>query len=592
MVDVALVEKAARKHALQNALQHGQPNPGAVAGRVLGESPELRAHSKDVMAIIQRVVVEVAAMSPEAQKAGLDALGGATVTKKVVRAHPFKPLPKFDETPRIVMRFAPNPNGPATLGHSRGMVTHSEYKRLALDSGKPAIIILRFDDTDPQVKPPWPEAYRWIQEDFAWIGEVPDRVLNASDRIPEYYKACEELIRRGAAYACFCTQEDAKATREAGKPCPHRDAIAPAEHLAVFHKMVKGDYNEGDVTVRIKTEVDHKDPALRDWVAFRMAKTPHPMVGDRYKTWPMLDFESAVEDHLQGVTHIIRGKDLMDSTSRQKFLYAHMGWTYPEALYWGRVRLDEIGKFSSSGMKRDIAAGKFTGWDDPRLPTLRAYRRRGFSPQAIRNFWIHMGLSEKDVAASLLNFYSESAKLLEPTADRYFFVHDPVPVEVSVPGGVTELKGQSHVHPDHPERGVRRHVLPVTNGKAHVLIARDDAAKLAAGAFVRMKDLGNLRIEAAGDKVQAIWAGDNLDEARKAKASVFHWVPDGPNATVPLRMLRPEPGEDPKGIVHVGLAESAVRNLKPDAVVQFERYGYARIERVDEAGIQAVFAHR
>ena len=108
---------------------------------------------------------------------------------------------------------------------------------------------------------------------------------------------------------------------------------------------------------------------------------------------PLLDFQSAVEDHLQGVTHIIRGKDLMDSTRKQVLLYEHFGWKYPETIYWGRVKVHEYGGFSTSGMRTAIEDGEFMGWDDVRLPTLAAMRRRGIRPEALRSFWIELGLT-------------------------------------------------------------------------------------------------------------------------------------------------------------------------------------------------------
>ena len=155
--------------------------------------------------------------------------------------------------------------------------------------------------------------------------------------------------------------------------------------------MNDGKINQGDAVVRVKTDLDLPNPALRDWPALRIQHAPHPMVGKLYKVWPLLDFQSAVEDHLQGVTHIVRGKDLMDSTRKQTLLYEHFGWKYPETLYWGRVKVHEFGGFSTSGMREDINQGKFDGWDDSRLPTISALRRRGFQSQAIREFWLDLG---------------------------------------------------------------------------------------------------------------------------------------------------------------------------------------------------------
>lgn len=598
-MDEEAVTGKIRKLALENAVGHaGQAAPGSVMGGIMAGNPDLRAHAKTLKPLVERVVAEINALDPARQQEELDQLGGAR-KKEVKQRHPFKTLPRFDEHDRIVLRFAPNPNGPATLGHSRGMVTLAEYKHLAKQAGKQAELVLRFDDTDPQVKPPHPPAYTWIKEDYAWLYKdapelVPDREVRASDRLPEYYTIAETLMEKGAAYICACSKEEGQLFRKEGRACPHRERPAGMQKQE-WQKMLAGETGEGGMTLRIKTEVDHRDPALRDWVAMRVVKTPHPMVGDRYKVWPMLDFESAVEDHLQGVTHIIRGKDLMDSTRRQEFLYKHMGWTYPQTLYWGRVRIDGVGSFSSSGMKKAIEEGKFSGWDDPRLPTLRAMRRRGIRPEAIRRFWVGMGLSEKDVAASMMNLYAENEKIVEQDAPRLFFVPDPVGLSFPVPTehapeGV--LVGENPVHPDHPERGVRKHELTIHGGKAEVLVAKADLDKAREQGHLRLKGLLNLRFEDKSATADAAFSGFSTAEYKETGGAIVQWLPAAQDASVPLVVLRPEESQQPEGVRHEGRAERSVLKAQPGDLVRFERYGFACLERLSDDGVQAVFAHK
>lgn len=597
-MDEKELTRAARKLALENAVGHdGKAAPGSVIGGLMAGNPELRQQAKTVQPVVQRVIAEVNALDPEAQKTELDALGGAR-KREVKQRHPFKTLPRFEEHDEIVLRFAPNPNGPATLGHSRGMVTLAEYKKLAKQAGKKARTVLRFDDTDPQVKPPHPPAYQWIVEDYAWLYEdepdlVPDSEVRASDRLPEYHKVAEELVKKNAAYVCACGIDEGRAFRKQGKACPHRDS-AVEEQLQGWQNMLTGDAPEGGLTLRIKTQVDHRDPALRDWVAFRVVKTPHPLVGEKYKAWPMLDFESAVEDHLQGVTHIIRGKDLMDSTRRQEFLYEHMGWTYPETLYWGRVRIDEVGSFSSSGMKKAIEQGRYTGWDDPRLPTLRAMKRRGIRPGAIRAFWVNMGLSEKDVAASMMNLYAENEKLVEQDAPRFFFVKDPVRLSFEVPADQVPkegLVGQNPVHADHPERGIRRMEVPLKNDRVEVLLEKRDVDKAREGGRLRLKGLLNLEFTRDGDEEKLVFTGFSSEEYRATRGPVVHWLPAADAASIPATVLRPEESEQPTGLRHTGRIERGVLEAQEESVVRFERYGFVRLERIDKDGLQAVFAH-
>jgi len=572
------LEVVARRICLQNAVQHGgKCEPKGLVGRVMGGHPEFRADPRAVAAALEAAGAAVNGMSAEQQQAALQAEAPEllNVQKKEQRKG-LKELPNVKG--KVVMRFAPNPNGPLSLGHSRGVSILAEYWRMySAEAGHApgCDLILRFDDTDPQVKPPlWDEARGWngydmIRQDFEWlVGRKPSREVTASDRIAIYQQAARDLIKAGGAYVCDCDSEEWRAKKERREACVHRDGAADG-HLVQFDRMVAGATKKGGAVLRVKTDIAHKDPALRDWTAFRVvaddAMHPREKAGEipRHHAWPLLDFESAIEDHLQGVTHVIRGKDLMDSTRKQKFLYDHMGWTYPETLYWGRVSVHEFGKFSTSGMRRAIEAGKFLGWDDPRLPCLAALRRRGYDPGAIRAFWVSLGLTEKDIAVSLENLNAEDAKTVDEGAPRYFFVPDPQELHVTgIPAGRV---AKPLLHPTHPGRGTR--ILAATAGV--YVSMRDLAARL------RLKDLGNIKTGAADT---AVWDGDELDRS----VGIVQWLPVG--HALPFTVLRPEILPDDAaddavpGLQEItGLIEPAA-SQQVGKVVQFERFGFVRIE--------------
>jgi len=365
------------KHVAINAAKFGKPDEKAVIGKVLAEYPELKLRVKEIIPLIRECIREFENIGEEERK---QLISKFSVEKKVEeKERSLPPLPKA-EVGKVVMRFAPNPNGPPTLGSARGIIINGEYCKIY--RGK---YILRFDDTDPKTKRPMLEAYDWYLEDIEWLGYRPDEVIYASKRIPLYYDYARRLIELGGAYACFCGKEEFKKFRDAGVPCPHR-ALSVEENLEVWDKMLEGAYEEGELVLRIKTDMSHKDPGVRDWVAFRIIYAPHPLVGDAYCVYPTLDFESAIEDYLCKTTHILRGKDLRDSELRQRYVYDYFGWEYPVTIHWGRVNILEFGKLSTSLIKKDIEAGKYEGWDDPRLPTVRALRRRGITAEAIRNF--------------------------------------------------------------------------------------------------------------------------------------------------------------------------------------------------------------
>lgn len=423
------------KHVVRNAAKYGKANEKAVIGKIIAENPELRSKAKELLEEIRKTIEWFESLSEEEK----EELFRKYVEEKEERVEERKLPPLENVKGKVVMRFAPNPNGPPTLGSARGIVINHEYAKMY--KGK---FILRFDDTDPRTKRPMIEAYDWYLEDCEWLGAKPDEVVYASKRIPIYYEYAEKLIEMGKAYVCFCEREEFKKYKDAGEECPHRNT--PAEdNLEFWRKMLEGEYKEGEAVLRIKTDMKHKDPAVRDWVAFRIIYESHPLVGDAYFVYPTLDFESAIEDHLLGVTHILRGKDLADSEKRQRYIYEYFGWEYPVVKLWGRVSIHEFGKLSTSSIKKAIEEGKFTGWDDPRLPTLKALRRRGFEPEAIRNFFISLGVGENDVSVSMKNLYAENRKIVDKKANRYFFVWDPVEIEIE---GLEEREVEVPLHPN------------------------------------------------------------------------------------------------------------------------------------------------
>ena len=145
-----------------------------------------------------------------------------------------------------------------------------------------------------------------------------------------------------------------------------------------------------------------------------------------------MDFQSAVEDYEQGITHIIRGKDLMDSTRKQTILYEKMGWKYPETLYWGRVKLLGFGKFSTSEMRSSIDNGEYEGWNELFLPTIGALRRRGFSAESIKRYWLELGLTQKDISVPMKTIESVNSKIIDKKCERRIFVENPVELNLNL----------------------------------------------------------------------------------------------------------------------------------------------------------------
>lgn len=556
------IRELIEKYALQNAVKYNAaPNAGAVMGRLMGEHPELRARAREVSPIVNEVLAEVERGSPEEWQKRLEAIAPQLLAQLSIKKEPDKGLPALEGAGRgVVMRFAPNPNGPPTLGSARGIIVNSEYVKKY--GGR---FIIRFDDTDPVKKRPMVEAYGWYLEDCEWLGAHPDLVITASERVEQYYPIAEELIRRGGAYVCGCPQAVFKEHKDRGIECEHRGQSVE-QNLALWRQMLDGTLAEGQAVLRVKTDMHHKDPAIRDWPAFRIVTAPHPLVGERYRVWPLLDFESAVEDHLLGTTHIIRGKDLADSGSRQRYLYAHMGWQYPRVIHWGRIKIHQFGSFSTSKLRRAIEAGEYSGWDDPRVPTVRAMRCRGIQAEALRRFMIDLGVGETDISISMDSIYAENRRIIDPEANRRFFVWDPVALEIE---GDVPAMARAPLHPA-IDRGVRE----IPAGR-RLFICRSDLSALKVGESIRLKDLCNVEILSL-DPARARFAGKDLGRRMR----IIHWAPaDGPRVVV----MRPDGADE--GVGEAGIAQEVGK------VVQFERYGFVRVNSARER-IVAYFAHR
>jgi glutamyl-tRNA synthetase len=575
-----------RKYALQNAVRYEKPpKADAVLKKMLAEDPELRKDVKVLSTLVNEEIKSIESMSNEERAEELATIAPELIEELIAKEREAKhveiglPELPYARGEAVVMRFAPNPNGPATLGSARGIILNSEYARMYKGE-----FILRFDDTDPLLKRPLLEAYDWYLEDCAWLDAVPDEVIVASERIDLYYPFAAELIKRGAAYVCFCPAETFKTYKEQKLPCPHRSA-GVAENMDRWEKMLSGVYEEKEAVLRIKTDIESPDPALRDWVAFRILKREHPRVGDRYQLWPTLDFESAIEDHLLGITHILRGKDLMKSELKQRFLYDHLGWNYPITMLWGKIKVQEFGKFSTSELRRRIEGGEYEGWDDPRLPTVRALRRRGFQPEAIRKFFVSTSITQTDIAVSMKNLYAENRKMVDATAPRYFFVRNPAKMRVE--------DGQSFVAKalKHPSREEYREIKTGNT----VYLSSDDAAKLNVGQKIRLKYLCTVEMMSTEPLVAKVI---ERETQQIADMPVIQWAPtDG------IKVVVKRPDESPYRACEVvgrsptmdeGLGEPLIATELWN-VVQFERYGFVRIDSVveKETGIEVVayFTH-
>ena len=553
------IDKLVRKYALQNAVQfEGKATVGSVLGKVMAENPDLRPRAKEISAIARPIIDEINKMPPEDQKAALEKESPELLVKEA--KHREMGLPDLKNVQgEVRMRMAPNPSGPLHVGHSRMGILNDEYvKRYG------GICYDRFEDTDPARVDP--DGYKTIPEDFAWLGVRIDKTIIQSDRFEIYYDIAKKLLENGKAYVCTCKPEVWRDLKNRKVACPHREQSL-GEQMVRWNKMFDGSYGPEEASLIVKTDLSHPNPAIRDFVGLRIDDTPHPRTGTKYRVYPLMNLAVAVDDHLLDLTHVLRGKDHLNNTYRQMYIYDYFGWKKPEYIHYGRVSIEDA-QLSTSKMAKGIRDGQYSGWDDPQLGTLRALKRRGIRPEALRRYWIETGIKEVDIEFSWKTLYSFNRELIDDGADRYFFVSDPVLIKIE---GAPSLTGKAPLHPEHPERGVRQ--LAVGQDSS-VYVSRDDLAS--APERLRLKDLCN--IERSGDSWR--YAGNDL-AVLKEGVKIIHWVPE---SSLEAEVLMTD-GSKKKGLAEKGIVDAVGK------VVQLERFAYAMVERAAPT-VRCVFTHK
>ena len=552
----ALIER----YALANAFSHsGKAQAGSIIGKLIAEDPKYREQMKDLALKIAKIVSEVNKMKIEEQEKKLLKVFPEFFEKKESKHEEktLKELPNAEQG-KVVLRLAPFPSGPLHIGNAKTYLLNALYAEKY--EGK---LLLVIDDTiGSEEKQILKDAYDLIPEGFKWLGVKWDGPITyKSDRLEIYYKYATELIKKGDAYVCECSAETLRKNRAEGKECVHRKQSIK-ENLEKWEAMHKGKYKEGQVSLRLKTSMTNPNPAFRDRVLFRISDRVHPRVGKKYRVWPMLEFSWAIDDHLLGVTHVIRGKDLMMETEMCKFIWDILKWPYPTIIHTGLVRMEGI-KLSKSKAQKEVLSGAYAGWDDPRTWSLQSLKRRGILPHAIRHFIASIGLNDNDVTIPVDNLYAITRQLLDSVAHRYSFVMEPVKIDVKNAPDIKEVEIKLH-----PERAEEKKKVPI--GKSFYIQKRDFNLK---GKEVRLMHLYNIKLDSKSE----FTSKENKDIPR------IHWVPV--DFAVKTEVVMPD------GAVVKGFAEKNVEKLKVDDIIQFERFGFVRLDKKDKDKITFYFAH-
>ncbi|MEM2956460.1 MAG: glutamate--tRNA ligase [Candidatus Pacearchaeota archaeon] len=546
-------------YALENAIIHdGKAQINAVISKLFQVGLK-KEQIKDVIKDVQSIVNKVNTMTREEQAKEFDKLSELLPEKKKEERKKGE-LPELlnAEKGKVILRHAPFPSGALHIGNAIPLVINDEYVKKY--EGKAFLII---DDTiGSEEKQIVPEAYMLIPDDLKLMDIKYDGdIIYRSDRLNIYYKYAEMLITKDKAYVCFCNPERLRKLRAEGKECECRKKDYEA-NIKDWKWMFSSEAKEGSATLRIKTDMRHPNPAFRDRVLFRISDREHPRIKG-LKVWPMLEFSAAIDDHLLGITHIIRGNQLRIEGEMEKYIWDVFGWKHPELIYTPLITLEGI-KISKSKSQEEVSKGVYKGWDDPRTWSIRSLIKRGIKPEAIRNFIKLFGMSDKEnmiIPIELL--YNENMKLIEDSSNRYFFVNNPIKIKILK---AKKMIAKIPLHPNHPERGFRE----IKTGTSF-FISKDDFDSLEENKIYRLMHLFNF--EKKKDKL----VFHSTEQKAENIERMIHWLPC--LKTLPkVKVLMPD------GSWIEGIAEKDVKKIRQGEVIQFERFAFCRLVEKPKKG--------
>jgi glutamyl-tRNA synthetase len=576
---------------LKNAIQYGgKARNEIVISKTIAQRPDLRNNLKILIPEIKVSVEKINSLTLNEQKVLFAHMVPQQPTPdKKIRDHATSlPALQNAEMGNVMTRFPPEPNGYPHLGHAKAAIIDEEYARRY--NGK---LILRFDDTNPLNEKA--EYYDAIKEGLEWLEIEPDIVKNTSDDIQLLCDYGKKLVEIGGAYVCTCSQPIMRDLRSKGIPCDCRLDTSRAGDL--LRKFFDGSFEPNAAVLRFKGNMADQNTAMRDPTLFRIIEGHHPRLGNSNRVWPTYDFAAPLEDSLDGVTHALRTKEYELRNPLYFAILERLSLRKPLMSEFSRLEFEGM-PVSKRKIKPLIENGLVKGWDDPRLPTLAAIKRRGFLPQAIRKFVLSLGLTLSETKPPFEALEAFNRKIVDPQSIRLFFVKDPVQLQVRNGDFTKQVTLNNHPNINLGQRKIR-----VSNC---FYIAGDDAASLRVGDEIRLMELYNIRIgdiksqhisqlhgsySASCDKSRLIIAeqtGDYLehDMPKIQWVAVEDALPY--SIVIPRALYIGENYNTNSLETCEGFAESYVSTLKQGTIIQFVRFGFCRIDGDNTA----IFTHR
>lgn len=550
-----------RKYILQNAIKfNGKANPGAIIGKVFAEDPELKKKGKEVSQKINEILKDVNSMGVDKQRAELEESAPELLEKKEKEERNIFAFLGFKDDEKVNSAFPPGPEKYPHIGHAKACLLN--YMLAKQYNGK---FILRFEDTNPKTAKN--EFYEVMAENFKWLGVKWDELLYASNFMDMFYDKAEFMIKEGLAYVDKSCQEDVKLSREKGNATKYRDNSVK-QNLNLWEEMKKDE--EGSAILRLKIDLKHKNTTMRDPTIFRIIEQSHPKQGKRYRVWPNYDFQNAIMDSYSKVDMRLRSKEFELRGELQRWIQEKLCIEVTKTYEFGRFNL--TGVLSSGRVIREKIENKeLVGWDDPSLTTIVALRRRGFLPEAIKNFVLSTGISKAEATMTWDDLIMHNKRLLDSTAKRYSAIFDPVELSIK---GVPATQIELHLNPNEKKGGRKFKV------DGDFVLSKGDIENMKDGEVTRLMDCVNIM----KDKGKVCFNSFKFEDFKGKGNKVINWLPGKENIDVEVLMPNKE--------IMKGLAEKNVLDLKEGEIIQFERFGFCRLDKKDKNKLKFWFTHR
>ncbi|MFQ5572761.1 MAG: glutamate--tRNA ligase [Nitrosopumilaceae archaeon] len=489
------LKKEIRKLALQNAFEHdGKTNEKVVLSKILGTRPEQRKNVPEIMKTCVPIVNEINSFTMSQITSEIENNFPDILSPKEKPVQEEQTLPPLEGAQKgnVVTRFPPEPNGYPHIGHAKAAIINEEYSKMY--EGK---AILRIDDTNPENERM--EYYAAIKVGLDWLGINYHKIKNTSDDMEIIYQKGKEILESNSAYVCTCKRDKISKNRREMNAC--KCSQGDQKQNEERWKKMFDKYNPGEAIVRFRGDMKSDNTVMRDPVLFRIISERHPLLGEKYRVWPSYDFAVAVEDSLDGITHAFRSKEYELRNELYYSILDALKMRKPKVLEFSRLEFKGM-PVSKRVIKPLIENGKVSWYDDPRLPTLEALKKRGITPEAIRKFVLSLGFTKSDTLAPFDALEAFNRKIVDPTSIRLYMVKNPKKLIVkNLPSSLVEL-------PNHPTKDMGKRKVEIDE---NLYLSSDDTKGLSVESHLRLMGLGNVKITKTEPNLEGEFIGDDVN---------------------------------------------------------------------------------